>query len=97
MAYDVLVIGAGHNGLTTACYLAKSGRRVLVLERRHLVGGAVCTQDDLRVNLAGSWNHVVSRGNAGRCCFVTTRTGGASWGWSRSCPNGSPWKFTLSC
>lgn len=47
MAYDVIVIGAGHNGLTTACYLAKSGRRVLVLERRHLVGGAVCTQDDL--------------------------------------------------
>ncbi|MFM7100771.1 MAG: FAD-dependent oxidoreductase, partial [Verrucomicrobiota bacterium] len=34
MAYDVIVIGAGHNGLTTACYLAKSGRRVLVLERR---------------------------------------------------------------
>jgi phytoene dehydrogenase-like protein len=45
--YDVVVIGAGHNGLTCACYLAKAGRRVLVLERRHIVGGAVCTQDDL--------------------------------------------------
>jgi phytoene dehydrogenase-like protein len=45
--YDVVVVGAGHNGLTCACYLAKAGRKVLVLERRHVVGGAVCTQDDL--------------------------------------------------
>ena len=44
---DAVVIGAGHNGLTCACYLAKAGRKVLVLERRHIVGGAVCTQDDL--------------------------------------------------
>jgi phytoene dehydrogenase-like protein len=46
-AHDVVVIGAGHNGLTCACYLARAGRKVLVLERRHIVGGAVCTQDDL--------------------------------------------------
>jgi phytoene dehydrogenase-like protein len=46
-AYDVVIVGAGHNGLTCACYLAKAGRKVLVLERRHIVGGAVCTQDDL--------------------------------------------------
>jgi phytoene dehydrogenase-like protein len=46
-AYDVAVVGAGHNGLTCACYLARAGRRVIVLERRHIVGGAVCTQDDL--------------------------------------------------
>ena len=45
--YDVIIVGAGHNGLTCACYLAKAGRKVLVLERRHIVGGAVCTQDDL--------------------------------------------------
>src|SRR6185295_707400 len=44
---DVIVIGAGHNGLTAACYLAKAGFKVLVLERRDIVGGAVCTQDDL--------------------------------------------------
>jgi phytoene dehydrogenase-like protein len=46
-AYDVAIVGAGHNGLSCACYLARAGRRVLVLERRHIVGGAVCTQDDL--------------------------------------------------
>jgi phytoene dehydrogenase-like protein len=44
-SYDVIVIGAGHNGLTAAAYLAKAGRRVLVLERRHLVGGAAVTEE----------------------------------------------------
>ena len=47
MPYDLTVIGAGHNGLTCACYLAKAGLKVLVLERRDIVGGAVCTQTDL--------------------------------------------------
>ena len=45
MAYDVIVIGAGHNGLTCGAFLAKAGRRVLVLERRHLVGGATVTEE----------------------------------------------------
>ncbi|MGE0445147.1 MAG: phytoene desaturase family protein [Vicinamibacterales bacterium] len=45
MAYDVIVIGAGHNGLTAAAYLARAGRRVLVLERRHIVGGAAVTEE----------------------------------------------------
>ncbi|MBS1795125.1 MAG: NAD(P)/FAD-dependent oxidoreductase [Acidobacteria bacterium] len=45
--YDVAVVGGGHNGLTCACYLAKAGLKVIVLERRHIVGGAVCTEDDL--------------------------------------------------
>lgn len=46
-AYDIAVIGGGHNGLTCACYLAKAGLKVVVLERREIIGGAVCTQDDL--------------------------------------------------
>ena len=44
-AYDVVVVGAGHNGLICACYLAKAGKKVLVLERRPVVGGAVCTEE----------------------------------------------------
>src|SRR4051812_18974239 len=43
--YDVIVIGGGHNGLINAAYLAKAGRKVLVLERRHLVGGAAVPEE----------------------------------------------------
>jgi phytoene dehydrogenase-like protein len=43
--YDIIIIGAGHNGLTAAAYLAKAGQRVLVLERREIVGGAVVTEE----------------------------------------------------
>ena len=42
--YDAIIIGAGHNGLVTAGYLAKAGRKVLVLERRDIVGGAAVTE-----------------------------------------------------
>ena len=45
VSYDCIVVGAGHNGLVCACYLAKAGRKVLVLERRPVVGGAVCTEE----------------------------------------------------
>jgi phytoene dehydrogenase-like protein len=44
-AWDVIVVGAGHNGLACAAYLARAGRRVLVLESRDRVGGA-CTMDE---------------------------------------------------
>src|ERR1700736_2027017 len=43
--YDAIIIGAGHNGLVTACYLARAGWKVLVLERRYLVGGACVTEE----------------------------------------------------
>ncbi len=44
-SYDIIVIGAGHNGLVTAAYLARAGLKVLVLERRSLVGGACVTEE----------------------------------------------------
>ena len=45
MRYDAIVIGGGHNGLTAAAYLARAGREVLVLERRHVLGGAAVTEE----------------------------------------------------
>src|SRR5256885_1172417 len=58
--YDAIVIGGGHNGLTAAAYLAKAGRKVLVLERRHVLGGAAVTEEvfpDFRFSVA---SYVVS-------------------------------------
>ncbi len=43
--YDTIVVGGGHNGLICAAYLARAGQRVLVLERRPLVGGAAVTEE----------------------------------------------------
>src|SRR6266403_531992 len=43
--YDAIVIGGGHNGLVNAAYLAKAGKKVLVLERRHVLGGAAVTDE----------------------------------------------------
>jgi len=48
LTYDAIVIGAGHNGLVTACYLARAGLRVLVLERRYIVGGACVSEETFR-------------------------------------------------
>lgn len=42
--YDIIIIGAGHNGLVAAAYLAKQGKKVLILERRPIVGGSVVTE-----------------------------------------------------
>src|ERR1700722_4319763 len=44
-SYDVVIVGAGHNGLVCAAYLAMAGLRVKVVERRHVVGGAAVTEE----------------------------------------------------
>ena len=44
-AYDAIVVGGGHNGLTCAAYLAKAGKRVLVLEKRPVVGGSAVSEE----------------------------------------------------
>src|SRR6266478_9593428 len=43
--YDIIVIGGGHNGLVNAAYLGKAGKKVIVLERRHVLGGAAVTEE----------------------------------------------------
>ncbi|MDH4069779.1 MAG: NAD(P)/FAD-dependent oxidoreductase [Ignavibacteria bacterium] len=43
--YDAIIVGGGHNGLICAAYLAKAGRKVLVLERRHVLGGAAVSEE----------------------------------------------------
>src|SRR5438132_1405029 len=43
--YDAIIVGGGHNGLVAAGYLARAGMSVLVLERRHIVGGACATEE----------------------------------------------------
>ena len=45
LGYDAIIIGAGHNGLTCGCYLAKAGLKVLVLEEYHSIGGMTITEE----------------------------------------------------
>ena len=58
--YDVLVIGGGHNGLVAAAYLARAGRRVLVVERRHVLGGAAATEEVFPGFRFSEFSYVVS-------------------------------------
>ncbi|MDG1215642.1 MAG: FAD-dependent oxidoreductase, partial [Luminiphilus sp.] len=58
--YDAIVIGAGHNGLTTANYLAKGGMRVCVLEQRSVVGGAAVTEEFYPGYRNSTFSYVVS-------------------------------------
>ncbi|HEX2260483.1 MAG TPA: NAD(P)-binding protein, partial [Candidatus Binatia bacterium] len=46
-SYDAIIIGAGHNGLVTAAYLGKAGKKALVLERRPAIGGIAATEEIL--------------------------------------------------
>ncbi|WP_205698862.1 NAD(P)/FAD-dependent oxidoreductase [Conexibacter sp. SYSU D00693] len=65
---DVLVVGAGHNGLTAACYLAKAGRAVTVLEASPTVGGMISTNPVI----AGAPGHLVNEGGIQASLFRAT-------------------------
>src|SRR5580693_7752455 len=58
--YDVIVIGGGHNGLINAAYLAKSGKKVLVLEKRYVLGGAAVTEEIIPGFKFSVFSYVVS-------------------------------------
>ena len=57
--YDAIIIGAGHNGLTCACYLARAGLKVLLLEQYHTVGGMTVTEEE---TLPGFWSDIHASG-----------------------------------
>jgi len=58
--YDAVIVGGGHNGLTAAAYLARAGRSVLVLEKRHVLGGAAVTEEVFPGFRFSEFSYVVS-------------------------------------
>ena len=58
--YDAIVIGGGHNGLVNAAYLARAGKKVLVLEQRHVLGGAAVTEEIIPGFKFSVFSYVVS-------------------------------------
>ena len=58
--WDAIIVGGGHNGLVCAAYLAKAGRKVLVLERRHVLGGAAVSEEIFPGYTFSACSYVVS-------------------------------------
>ena len=58
--YDAIIIGAGHNGLVTAAYLAKAGKKVLILERRPVIGGIAASEEIFPGFKYSTWAHLAS-------------------------------------
>ena len=58
--YDAIIIGGGHNGLVAAAYLARAGKQVVVLERRHILGGAAVTEEIFPGYKFSEFSYVVS-------------------------------------
>ena len=69
-SYDAVVVGAGHNGLTAAAYLARAGLTTLVVERRAVVGGACVTEEIAPGCRASTTSYIASMGidYIGSCC-----------------------------
>jgi phytoene dehydrogenase-like protein len=65
-SYDAVIIGAGHNGLVCAAYLAKAGLKVAAFERRQIVGGPVVTEEvwpGYHISVAAFWMSCSSPGS----------------------------------
>jgi len=58
--YDAIIIGGGHNGLVAGAYLARAGRKVVVLERRHIAGGVAVTEEIFSGYKFTEFSYVVS-------------------------------------
>jgi len=90
--YDAIIIGAGHNGLVAANVLAKSGAKVLVLERAHFLGGMAATRElfDGYKHSVGAWAVLIWRQE------MTERLELTKWGfelmnqWTSTCTFGAP-------
>ena len=84
---DVIIIGAGHNGLITAFYLAKAGLRPLILESRDLTGGCVANESFAPgyqapvANSIGPLRASVARGRPSACRLAATCGQGSEGGW----------------
>ena len=58
--FDAIIVGGGHNGLVCAAYLAKAGKKVLVLEQRHILGGAASSDEIFPGFTFSVYSYVVS-------------------------------------